>query len=145
MGRSQLEASTARSETDDLGVQDFLESFAMALKRADVKAISAHWDVPAFIIGEDIAANIEERGDLQEMFVGAREQYKAAGITDTRPEIIRLDDISDRLAMVRVRWPWLNEKGQALGAECSTYTLCRDSGGEWKIRVALMHGAEALN
>ena len=145
MGRVEVQVSKDQPASADLGVQDFLERFADALKRADVKAISALWEVPAFIIGEEFTANIEERGDLHELFAGAREHYRAAGVTDTRPEIIRLDEITDRLVMVRVRWPWLNEDGQALGAECSTYTLCRDSGGEWKIRVALMHGAEALN
>lgn len=145
MGRVALEASRDRVQGDDLGVQKFLQSFAEALTTADVNDINAHWEVPAFIIGEEIAANIEERGELHELFAGAREHYRAAGVMDTHPEIIRLDDITDRLVMVRVRWPWLNEEGQELGAECFTYTLCRNSTGEWKIRVALMHGAEAVN
>ena len=103
MGRVQTETLRRLASTDDLGVQDFLQRFAIALKRADVRAISAYWEVPAFIIGEEFTTNVEERGDLLELFAGAREHYKAAGVTHTHPEIIRLDEITDRLVMVRVR------------------------------------------
>ena len=32
-----------------------------------------------------------------------------------------------------------------MGAETSTYTLVRQGSGEWKMRVAVMHGKEAVN
>jgi len=73
------------------------------------------------------------------------EHYSTAGVCDARPEIVRLDEITDRVLVVRVHWPWLDDQGNALGAECSTYTLRRDSAGDWRIRTAIMHGVEALN
>jgi hypothetical protein len=46
--------------------------------------------------------------------------------------------------MVRVRWPYLTPDGREMGAETSTYTLARQD-GDWKLRVAVMHGQEAPN
>lgn len=130
---------------DDLGVQAFLEQFARAIRSQTSDELASLWEVPAFLIGEELAMNVEERREALEIFVAAREHYNAVGIVDTRPEIVRLDEITDRLAMVRVRWPWLDDAGREMGAECATYTLRRDPAGDWKIRVVLLHGAEAPN
>lgn len=58
---------------------------------------------------------------------------------------MRLDEITDHMVMVRVRWPYLDPQGREMGAETSTYTLVRQGAGEWKLRVAVMHGKEAVN
>jgi hypothetical protein len=59
---------------------------------------------------------------------------------------VRLDSIHDALVMVRVHWPWLDADGETVGGECSTYTLEREGAdGQWKMRIVVMHGAEAVN
>jgi len=130
---------------DDLGVMDFLEMFALALTEGATEAIAQMWETPALVITDAHVVSIDQSDDLFDLFAGAREHYNSAGVTDTQPEIVRLDEITDTLAMVRVRWPWLNDEGTELGAECSTYVLRRCTTGDWKIRCAVMHGCEALN
>lgn len=130
---------------DDLGVIEFLEMFALSLTEGATDSIAQMWETPALIIGDDAVHQVTERADLVDMFAGAREHYNSAGVTDTRPEIIRLDEITDKVVIVRVRWPWLDDEGNELGAEVSTYTLRHSSLGEWRIRCVVMHGAEALN
>lgn len=129
---------------DDLGVQDYLDAFGEALTRGD--AIAQMWAVPAFVLGAGMARPVSTREEVEEFFGGARAQYNARGVTDTRAEIVRLDLIHDGLVMVRVHWPWLDASGETVGGECSTYTLERDSAdGDWRLRIVVMHGAEALN
>lgn len=140
-----LEEMLTQAPPDDLGVQGFLDSFAEALTAGNGAAIADLWETPAFVLGDAMVQTIEERGELEQFFSGARNQYNAAGITDTRADIVRLDEISDRIVCVRVRWPYLDADGQELGGETSTYTLRRDDSGEWKIRISVMHGAEAVN
>jgi hypothetical protein len=130
---------------DDLGVIEFLEMFALSLTEGATDSIARMWETPALIIGDDAVHPITDRADLADMFAGAREHYNSAGVTDTRPEIIRLDEITDKVVIVRVRWPWLDDEGNELGAEVSTYTLRQSGAGEWRIRCVVMHGAEALN
>jgi len=133
------------SADDDLGVLDFLESFALSLTEGATGAIAQMWETPALVVSDDLVQALADRRELEEIFADAREHYNSAGVTDTRPEIVRLDEITDKVVMVRVRWPWLDDEGSELGAECSTYTLRRNASGDWKIRAVVMHGAEALN
>ncbi|HYD87046.1 MAG TPA: hypothetical protein VEA80_06205 [Vitreimonas sp.] len=141
-----LETTLLEAEAeDDLGVVDFLEMFALSLTEGATEAIAQMWETPALVISDEDVRAIGEREELLELFAGAREHYNSAGVTDTRPEVIRLDEITDKVVMVRVRWPWLDDEGNELGAECSTYTLRQSAAGDWKIRCVVMHGAEALN
>jgi hypothetical protein len=130
---------------DDLGVQDYLDGFAKALTAGNGKAIARMWATPSFVLGEAMAIVVENPAQVEQFFGGAREQYNARGVANTRADIVRLDHISDRLVMVRVRWPWLDAQNREVGGETSTYTLQLDEDGEWKLRVAVMHGAEAVN
>lgn len=143
------ESETQSLETeshDDLGVQDFLVSFGRALTAGDGAAIAEMWETPAFVLGEGMCRVIDTREDVEQFFGGARDQYNALGIVDTHPQIVRLDDISDRIVMVRVRWPYLDAQDRECGAETSTYTLAReDSGDDWKFRIVVMQGTERLN
>jgi ketosteroid isomerase-like protein len=139
------EMPTQPPPADDLGVQDYLQSFASAITAGDGQAIAAMWETPAFVLGAEMARVIEKPEDVAALFGGAREQYNAIGIVDTKPEIVRLDEINDGLVMVRVHWPWLDDEGRQVGAETSTYTLARNGDGEWRLRIAVMHGAEAVN
>jgi ketosteroid isomerase-like protein len=130
---------------DDLGVQEYLNGFAEALTAGDGAAIAEMWETPAFVLGQDMARVVNAPEEVAEFFGGAREQYEEIGITDTRADIIRLDEITDHMVMVRVRWPYIDAEGREMGAETSTYTLVRQGTGEWKLRVAVMHGREAVN
>lgn len=130
---------------DDLGVKDFLDRFAEAFTSGDGAAVAEFWETPAFVLSADMAQPVNEASEVAEFFGGARDQYNEIGITGTRAEIVRLDEISDHLVMVRVRWPYLDKDRQEMGAETSTYTLARMGDGDWKIRVSVMHGQEAVN
>ena len=132
-------------EDDDLGVQEFLDGMGQALTAGDAEAVADMWQAPAYVLGDDLAQTVMEHAELVQFFSGAREQYNARGITDTHPDIVRLDEITDRIVCVRVRWPWIDDKGREIGGETSTYTLRRDGGEEWKVRIAVMHGADRVN
>lgn len=123
----------------------FLQAFADALAEGDVEAIAAHWEMPAMVIADEFVLGFDTRGDLSKLFQDAREHYASIGVTNTRPKIVRLDEITDRVVVARTRWSWINDDGHEMGAENSTYTLRRDGAGDWQIRLAIMHGIEALN
>jgi hypothetical protein len=49
-------------------------------------------------------------------------------------------EVRDFLALVEVRWPYLDGQGNEVGEEVSTYALRRDETGALKVQVALMQG-----
>jgi ketosteroid isomerase-like protein len=123
-------------------VQAFLDRFARALTGGDVHAIAALWETPAFVLGDDDVHDVRAIDEVEQFFGGARQQYRAQGIVDTRAEILHIEALTPRVCSVRVRWPYLDERGRELGAETSSYLLRRDAGGRWRLRVAVLQGVE---
>jgi ketosteroid isomerase-like protein len=125
---------------DSAAVRALLARLARALTSGDGKAAAEMWATPALVLGDDLALTVSASADLQEVFGGAKAHYNARGITDTRPDILRLDWVTHRLAIVEVRWPYLGADGDELGEETSTYIIRREPDGRLAIRAAVMHG-----
>ena len=48
--------------------------------------------------------------------------------------------VTNRLAIVEVRWPYLTAAGNEIGEETSTYVIRREPDGRLAIRASVMHG-----
>ena len=125
----------------DRSMQDFLDALGRAVTAGDGAAAAALWDVPALVVSDADVMAIESRDQIAQFFGGAKAQYNAKGIVDTRAEIVRQWWPTDRIAIVEVRWPYLDADGDERGDETSTYTIRRDDSGDLHLRVAVMHGA----
>lgn len=132
--------ATAHASVENGVVQEYFDTFARALTAGDGRAIAKMWAVPAFVIGDTMVMAVNSDKEVEQFFAGAKEQYNEKGITDTRAEIFGLEWVTERIVVVDVRWPYLDEHGMEKGAEVSTYTLRRDDEGELKLHVALMRG-----
>jgi hypothetical protein len=130
----------ADQKPDNAGVRILLARLAHALTSGDGRAAAELWETPALVLGDDMALTVIAAADLQEVFGGAKAQYNARGITDTRPDVLRLDWVTSRLAIVEVRWPYLAPDGDEVGEETSTYIIRREDDGRLAIRAAVMHG-----
>jgi hypothetical protein len=125
----------------DGGVQTFLDGFARALTTGDGKRIAGMWAVPALVVGDRAVQAVGSLHEVERFFGGAREQYHALGITNTRADIQKLEWLTDRIVLVDVRWPYLDAGGNERGRESSTYLLRKDDTGELRVQVAVMRGA----
>jgi hypothetical protein len=123
-------------------VQEYLNRFSRALVTGDGHTIAGMWGIPALVLGDDMVMAVQAPAEVERFFSGARDQYNKAGITTTHPDITSLRWVTDRVVIVSVRWPYLDDKGNEFGAESSTYTLKRDNQGEFRLHVAVMHGVE---
>jgi hypothetical protein len=126
--------SAARTEPD---VQEFLDRLAWALTSGNGRAAAGLWDVPAIMISDALVHTILDRDELVRVFADARKQYAERGIIDTHGDIQRVEWMTERIAVVDVRWPWFNSRGSEDGEEWSTYTLRRDDHGMLKAHVAI--------
>lgn len=141
--RTPTKSRRAESKPDrhDAEVLDFLNRFARSLTAGDGRQAATHWAVPALVIADDGVTAVNSLQEVEQFFSGAKEQYNSRGITDTRPDIQKLEWATDRIAVVDVRWPYIHENGKEKGEEASTYILRRDDAGNLKLHVALMRGA----
>jgi uncharacterized protein (TIGR02246 family) len=125
---------------DDAAVRALLERMARALTSGDARAVASLWAAPALIIGPDGTQAVGAIEELAEILGGAKDQYNARGVVDTRPDVVSLRWATDSIAIVEVRWPWLDEHRNEVGEEVSTYTITREGVEGLKLRVAVMHG-----
>jgi ketosteroid isomerase-like protein len=146
-----IDADTSRTPEpaevgpDNAALRALLAKLARAVTSGDGKAAAAIWATPALVIGDDMALTVASSADIQEVFGGAKAQYNARGITDTRPDILRLDWVTHRIAIVEVRWPYLAADGDEVGEETSTYIIRREPDGQLAIRAAVLHGEAATH
>ena len=126
-------------------VQEFLDEMAAALTSGDGKAAADLWSLPALIVTDAGVEPVDTVRQLEEMFGGAKEQYNARGITDTRGEIEDVEWLTEMIVRVDVRWPWLDKNGEEQGSESSSYVLRRGDDGRLRMHVAVMRGTEDVN
>lgn len=125
------------------GLQSMLEIFARAFTRGDGKTAATCWEVPALIVAEQGTKAVATLAEVEDFYGGAAKQYNDMGITDTRPEVQSVTWMTDRLASVHVRWPYLDAKGQARpDSEASTYVMRFGDDGRPRINVVVMMGSK---
>jgi hypothetical protein len=122
---------------DEDKIRSMLERYGIALSTGDLKMIVSCWEVPALVISDEGAIAVSEIGQVDEFFGQAIGWYQVQGMTSTRPELKRVELMSDRLASVDVRWPAFNASGNEVFSEVSHYILCLSKDEQIRIRVAL--------
>ena len=81
--------------------------------------------------------------EIEEFFGAAKEQYASQGIIDTKAVILDMRPVTVGMTLVDVRWPYLDRRGNEVGAETSTYLLRRVDSGTLKVQAAITHGVMA--
>lgn len=150
-GRDMGGATTApaRGTTGGAGidaeVKQFLDGLGRAVTMGDGRSAVRHWEVPALVIADADVRLVSTVAEIQEFFSRVKNHYFARGVMDTHPVVQSVEWITDRMVVVRVRWPFIDEAGDEIGEEISTYTLRRDDVGNLKLRVAVMHGEAPIH
>lgn len=133
--RQPAKADPRRAE-----IQEFLDRLAQALTAGDGERAAQLWATPALMLGDETAEVLGSKEDAVKLFGGAKQMYTSRGIVDTRGEIQKIEWLTDKLALVSVRWPYLDERGEEIGEESSYYAVRREKDGMLKLYVALMQG-----
>ena len=130
------------SKQSQARIEAMLDAFANAFTQGDGKGAAACWEVPALVVSDQGNRAVSALSEIEAFFGNAASEYNAKGITGTRPEIQALTWLTERLATVQVRWPYLDAKGVAQReSESSMYVLRLNASGEPKICVSVMMGA----
>jgi ketosteroid isomerase-like protein len=122
-------------------IRRFLERYGTALSAGDGAAIAACWDTPALVLADDGARAVATLDEVQTFFNAATEHYRSQGLEATTPEVLKTESLSERLAMVEVRWHALDGRGERKSSERSRYLLRAADDGEPRIHVAIIEPA----
>jgi hypothetical protein len=126
---------------DDDQIRRMLERLGQALSTGDVKGVASCWAVPSLVLSENGATPVAALSEVETFFAQAIEWYRSRGLVSTKPEVERIERLSDRLSAVDVRWPAFDSAGREQAAERSHYLLQRGDDGQPRIRVALTRTA----
>ena len=118
-------------------IRAFLDRYGQALSTGDLPAIVACWEVPALVLSDQGARAVSEVAEIEGFFAGAVQWYRAQGMVATRPEDVRVEPLSARLASVDVTWSAQNAAGETVSAERSRYILSIADDGAPRVRVAV--------
>lgn len=124
----------------DSEVKTFVEALGRTITMGDGRSAARLWEVPALVLADDHVRPVSTAGEVAEHFSSAKHRYLARGITDTRADIVAVEWLTERVVMVRVRWPYLDIHADEVGEETMTYMLRRDDAGNLRLRMAVLHG-----
>jgi len=122
-------------QTDQISL--LFEQLGQALSAGGLHKASTCWGVPALVLSDDGATAVSDTREIEEFFSQAAEWYHLQGIASTKPEIERVDMLSEKLAAVDVRWPSFDASGKEKSSERSHYIVQLAEDGQVHIRVAL--------
>jgi NTF2-like protein (DUF6841) len=118
-------------------INQLLERLGLAISSNDLAGISACWTFPALFLSDQTATVISDARQLEQMMAQAVEAYRKQGLASTRHELEQVDELSETLTSMDVRWPAYDASGKEKASERSHYILHLAEDGQVRIRVAL--------
>jgi hypothetical protein len=114
-----------------------LDHIGQALSSGDLRGIADCWEVPALVLSDQGTIIVTEAGEVESFLARAVEWYRSQGLMATKPELERIEPLSEKLTSVDVRWPTFDATGTEKASERSHYILHLGEDGQQRIRVAL--------
>ena len=138
-----MSAPSPDTQQQEAHIRAMLERYAHAFMAGDGHNAAACWQAPALVVSNEGTHPVSQLAEVEEFFRIVPEQYRARGVAGTRPEIISLRGLTERLAYAEVRWPYLDPQGgEPGGGEASAYIIRIGPTGEPKICVSAVIGSK---
>src|SRR5262245_55911388 len=118
-------------------IRKFLETLGNALTAGDLEAVSKCWDIPAILLSDQGSVVINNASQIRRSFSHAVQWYRSRGLVSTKPEIQRLEQLTEALCAVDVRWLAFDAAGEEKASERSHYIIKLTSDHAPLICVAL--------
>ena len=125
----------------DFLVQQFFRDFSQALTEGDIASIKKCWALPSYVVGNAMQMVVKSEVEVERFFTGLKEQYSRRGIMEAIPDIESIQWLTEKIALVGVRWPYFDRFGKEIGEESSCYTLKIMPDGSLKIACTVMQGS----
>ncbi len=117
-------------------VDDYLARYAATLTRLDAEAGAALWSTPGMIADDRASVILESRDAMAEGVKQSYPLYQQLGLASVEHELLEIKELSDRLVLVRVRWLFLDDRGDQL-TDTFSYYLLREEGSDLRAVVCV--------
>ena len=132
-----MDTTPPAENRQDAEVEAFLDGYAGALAGGDLPGIAGCYALPALVAGDDAAIPIAEAAQVEAVFAGAAEAYRAQGLVGIRAELRGVDRLTPNLLLADVGWAYLDQGGKARRRSSYRYLLRRSAGGRLGIQVVV--------
>jgi hypothetical protein len=102
--------------------EEFWTAYGKALVDGDVETTVAHYGFPCMAMADDFVGALAGPDELRAALARASGYYAQIGAVAVRPEILGVDEISEKLTRVRLRWHYHGADGQLLVTTDHEYT-----------------------
>src|SRR5688500_4897969 len=108
-----------------------------ALSAGDAARVSAFWDVPGLVLADEGSRAVAAREEVEAFFRASIAVYREQGTPVAKPELVRVEAISERLFAVDVDWLGIDADGVEKSREASHYILRFGDDGVPRVHVAM--------
>lgn len=143
MLQTQSQGALVKSGNPDFLVQRFFRELGYALTTGNLAGIKSSWGIPSFVLGNSAELVVKSGAEVERFFAGTKTQYNQQGIIETVPEIESIQWLTNKIALVGVRWPYFDQEGFQIGEESSCYTLKLDDKNQLRIYCVVLQGESA--
>jgi hypothetical protein len=104
-------------------IGEFFARYGAALGGTDLPAIAACYATPALVVDDGKNIDIRDSKAVQAAFNGAAEVYSARNLVGARALVDRVDQLTERLALVAVTWEYEDVEGGTQPGESYQYLV----------------------
>jgi hypothetical protein len=113
----------------DAEIEEFLTRYAAALTGFDSRATASLWSTPGMIIDDRSAGVLEDRDAMAEGLERSYPLYRRLGLASVGHECLKVDRLTDAIALVHVGWHFYAADGRELTDSNAYYVVRRDDDG----------------
>jgi hypothetical protein len=109
-------------------------AYADGLRRLDPSAVVPFYGYPCTMVTDSFVGALTSADELTAALTQANEVYATFDVTEVRPEIVAVEELTEQLTRVRLRWHFLGAAGPLY-----------DSEYEYLFRAGLIHVVVSLD
>jgi hypothetical protein len=117
------------STTDIDTLAEFFGRYGAALTAGDVAAVASCYALPGMVVADSYSFTFSTPAAVALSFLGASPAYHEQRIVAAHAQLRDVQRLSAALALVAVRWEYLDSSGNAVPGESYRYLIRSDTDG----------------
>ncbi len=93
-------------------IDKLLERLGKTLSSGDLQGVSGCFAVPALLLSDEGATLLADANQIEKLFAQATEWYRSQRLISTRPDLEHVEELSEKVTSVDVRWPAFDASGR---------------------------------
>ena len=123
----------------DDSIVAFMQRYCRAFRPGNASAMPAFFHFPASLMASGLRLTLNSPEELVQMLSVSLDDLAAAGFAHSEIQAIHVHELAEDIALVSARYHRLRADDSVLEEIAASYTLCRESEGDWGIVAIITH------